>query len=71
MIPVVVLAFRSPVNEMPLGEWTLPLAVLVGVGLWLIAVGLKKLIIKSRINRLNNQHPMARDYVRAVLEYTK
>lgn len=71
MIPVVVLAFLYPVNEMPLGEWTLPLAVLVGVGLWLIAVGLKKLIMKSRINRLNKQHPMARDYVRAVLEYTK
>lgn len=69
IIPVVILAFMYPVNDMPLGDWTLLVAILAGIVLWLLVSALKKLMIKWRIKRLNKEHPQPHEYVEAVLSY--
>ncbi len=69
IIPVVILAFMYPVNDMPLGQWTLLVAILAGLVLWLLVRAVQKLLMKSRIQRLNRQQPSVCDYVRAVMKY--
>ncbi|MBQ7422284.1 MAG: hypothetical protein IJV27_09115 [Prevotella sp.] len=69
VIPIVLLALFYPVNEMPWGSWSLPLAALAGVVLWLIVYGLQKFLIRFRLQRLDGQHADVRQYVDAVLKY--
>lgn len=69
MLPILVLALLYPVNEMPLGDWSIIVAALIGVVLWGIVMLVQKLIIAMRIRRLERQYPAVKDYVEAVLNF--
>ena len=67
LVPVLILSMLYPVNEMPLGDWTLVVAVLAGLALWGLIMFLQQLRIKMRINTLDKEYPQAKQYVDAVL----
>lgn len=67
LVPVLILSMLYPVNEMPLGDWTLVVAVLAGLALWGLIMFLQQLRIKMRISSLDKEYPEAKKYVDAVL----
>ena len=68
LLPVIVMS-AFPEEDLPWGGWSIIVAVAIGVGLFLLYLGIQKAIINMRLNRLNSSNPGARDYVEKVLAF--
>lgn len=68
LVPILVLSAIYPVNEMPLGDWTLLVAVLAGLALWGLVLVLQKTLIDMRLKNLDRQQPNVKSFVDAVLK---
>lgn len=69
ILPVVVVAL-FPVEKLPFKEYTVFLAILVGLLLYVVVYSIRKMMIKMRIRNLDNECMEEKRYVDAVLEYT-
>jgi hypothetical protein len=67
-LPVIVMS-AFPEEDLPWGGWSIIVAVAIGVGLFLLYLGIQKAVINMRLNRLNSSNPSARDYVEKVLAF--
>lgn len=67
-LPVIVIS-AFPEESLPWGGWSLIVAVAIGIGLFLLYLGIQKAIIKTRLNRLNSSQPEAKMFVDEVLKF--
>ena len=68
LVPILILSALYPVNEMPLGDWTLIVAVIAGLALWGLVMMLQKTLIDMRLKNLDRQQPNVKSFVDAVLK---
>lgn len=68
LVPILILSALYPVNEMPLGDWTLIVAVIAGLALWGVVMMLQKTLIDMRLKNLDRQQPNVKSFVDAVLK---
>jgi len=65
-LPVIVIS-AFPETSLPWGDWSLLVAVAIGVGLFLLYLAIQKAVIKGRLSRLNSNSPEAKRYVDQLL----
>lgn len=67
-LPVIIIS-AFPDESLPWGEWSLFVAVAIGIALYLVYYIIQKLVVRARISRLNSSSPNAKEYVDAVLKF--
>lgn len=67
-LPVIIIS-AFPEESLPWGGWSLIVAVAIGVGLFLVYLGIQTAIIKARLTRLDSRQPDAKRYVDEVLKF--
>lgn len=65
-LPVIVLS-AFPDNQFPWGEWSLFVAVGIGLALFLLYLFAQKALIAGRLAKLDREYPKQRDYVNLLL----
>lgn len=67
-LPVIVIS-AFPDYSLPWGEWSLFVALAIGIGLFLLYLGIQKVIIRTRLKRLDSYQPKVRKFVDEVLKF--
>ena len=67
-LPVIVIS-AFPDDSLPWGEWSLFVALAIGIGLFLLYLGIQKVIIRTRLKRLDSYQPKVRKFVDEVLKF--
>lgn len=68
VLPVVILAF-FPIDDLPLKEYSVFPAMLIGLLLYGLVYVIRKALIRKRLGRLDNDNVDVKRYVDAVMDY--